>query len=203
MTLGAALGDLVTECRAMGTCSRGISMFASDMDIQDLPGLYPPQPTVRNLLLAGGWDSMISKGPSNPYDSTDGLYVSAWSCYGCSDLHPASFGGDDKSNTLGHHSCSNFTLSSWVSSRWRRAAMLWWSLASCTPLDTSHQAVPMLAKLQKWGNSCYFPICPGLVCAQSSVAPKGSLLLLLLHAEYYFMHLAYYKAITKCKVLRK
>lgn len=110
MTLSAALGDLVTECRAMGTCSRGISMFASDMDIQDLPGLYPPQPTVRNLLIAGGWDSMISKGPSIPYDSTDGLYVSAWSCSGCSDLHPASIGGDDKSNTLGHHSCSNFTL---------------------------------------------------------------------------------------------
>lgn len=44
---------------------------------------------------------------------------------------------------------------------------------------------------------------PGLVCVQSSPAPKGSLLLLFLHTEYYFMHLIYWKAITECKVLRK
>lgn len=72
MTLGAALGDVVTECRAMGASSRGISTFASDVDIQDLPGFYPAQPTVRNLLLAGWWDSMISKSPSNPRDPADG-----------------------------------------------------------------------------------------------------------------------------------
>lgn len=29
-----------------------------------------------------------------------------------------------------------------ICSRWRRAAMLWWSLASSIPLDESHQAVP-------------------------------------------------------------
>lgn len=114
MTLGAALGDVVTECRAMGASSRGISTFVSDVDIQDLPGFYPAQPTVRNLLLAGWWDSMISKSPSNPRDPADGLYVSAGegSCSGCPHLHPASIGGDNKYNTLGHHPCSDFPLSS-------------------------------------------------------------------------------------------
>lgn len=178
MILGAALGGLVTKCRAMGTSSHGISMFASDVDIQDLPGLYPAQPTVRNLLSAGRWDSMISKGPSNPYDSTDGLYISAGkgSCSGCPHLHPTSIGGDNKYNTLGHHPCSDFPLSSYSLPGGE-------GLPCCDdpwpvplPWMSPTRLFPVLAKLQKWGNSCYLPICPSLVCAQSSLSPKGLLL---------------------------
>lgn len=62
----------------------------------------------------------------------------------------------------------------------------------------------MFAQLQKRA-PFWCPASPGFVCAQSSAAPRGSLLLflLLLTAEYYFMRLMEYKAITECKGLRK
>lgn len=72
------------------------------------------------------------------------------------------------------------------------------------PGQVSYLDLPMFAQLQKRA-PFWCPASPGFVCAQSSAAPRGSLLLflLLLTAEYYFMRLMEYKAITECKGLRK
>lgn len=116
-------------------------------------------------------------------------------CSGC-------LAGDDEHKSLFYQPCSGLLPPSQASARRRRVPVLSWAWALKIFLPWAC-LLPGCSHVCSATSLCL--VSPDFMCIQSSAAPKGTLLLflLLLTAQYYFVHLIQYKAITECKGLRK